>query len=311
MSQQGNNLHPIKLVFHPIYSQLDLPRNHRFPILKYQTLHDTALFHYSQLVDIERVNEPVSTAMLKQVHDIDYIKQFIAGTIDDKRMKRIGFPWSEQFVKRTRTAVAGTIKTAELAFEHGVAINLTGGYHHAHPGFGSGFCVFNDLVLAAKNLITQGKAQRVLIFDCDVHQGDGTATSAATDHNIFSCSIHCEKNFPSRKQQSDWDIGLAKNLTDKSYLEKVNNTLFAAIHSFRPDFIIYDAGVDIHEDDDLGLLNISTQGIYDRDLMVFNTAKQHQIPIAAVIGGGYQRDIDALTQVHMQLIHAAVSVYKN
>lgn len=299
----------LQLVFHPIYSQLTLPRNHRFPIEKYQSLHDRALQAYSPHIEINTVKKPVETAILSLVHDDNYIEEFITGTLSEKAMKRIGFPWTEQFVLRTLTAVAGTIRTAELAAEHGIAINLTGGYHHAHPSFGSGFCVFNDLTLAAKQLKEQGKANRILIFDCDVHQGDGTATCAEDEPEIFTCSIHCEKNFPARKQQSDWDLGLDKHLNDDDYLEFVEETLTVAINSFKPDFIIYDAGVDIHQDDDLGLLNISTEGVFKRDKLVFQQAKHNHIPCMAVIGGGYQRDIDALTDVHMQLIHAALDTY--
>lgn len=302
-------MHTLPLIFHPIYSQLKLAKNHRFPIEKYQSLHDQALAEYPEKVDIHTVTGMISRSELADVHTSNYIEEFIGGTIPEKQMKRIGFPWTEQFVKRTRTAVAGTLLTAKTAAEHGVAINLTGGYHHAHPDFGSGFCVFNDLVIAAKQLIKEGKANRVLIFDCDVHQGDGTATCAELEPDIFTCSIHCEKNFPARKQNSDWDLGLDRELNDEDYLESVEQTLQTAIASFKPDFILYDAGVDIHKDDDLGLLNITTQGVLQRDLLVFEAAKRIEVPIAAVIGGGYQRDINALTQVHMQLIHAAIKTY--
>lgn len=299
----------LPLIFHPIYSQLTLARNHRFPIEKYQALHDQALTTYPNSIEIKEVSSLISRDSLAEVHHQDYIENFISGDIDEKAMKRIGFPWTEQFVKRTRTAVSGTLLTAKVAAEQGIAINLTGGYHHAHPGFGSGFCVFNDLVIAAKQLIQEGKANRVLIFDCDVHQGDGTATCAENESEIFTCSIHCEKNFPARKQTSDWDVGLDRELTDKDYLGIVTQTLESAVSSFKPDFIFYDAGVDIHVNDDLGLLNVTTEGVLLRDKVVLQTAKDAKIPIAAVIGGGYQRDITALTDVHMQLIHAAVSTY--
>ena len=302
-------LSSLPLVFHPIYSQLQLAKNHRFPIEKYLALKNSAQEKYSNSVSFHSPDGIVSVEQLTTVHALAYVEEFIHGQISDKAMKRIGFPWSEQFVKRTRTAVAGTIKTGHLAVEHGIAINCTGGYHHAHPDFGSGFCVFNDLVLTAKELISNGKANKILIFDCDVHQGDGTATCAENEVDIFTLSIHCEKNFPTRKQQSDWDIGLEKKLTDEEYLPVVQESIITAINSFRPDFIIYDAGVDIHQDDDLGLLNISTDGIYQRDKMVFETAKQANIPIMAVIGGGYQRDITALTKVHMQLVDAAISCF--
>jgi acetoin utilization deacetylase AcuC-like enzyme len=299
----------LPLIFHPIYSQLDLPKNHRFPIEKYLSLKDAAIQTHSSLVNIHLVEHPITQSQLVQIHDTDYINDFINNRLSEQEMKRIGFPWSEQFVQRTLTAVGGTLQAAMLAVDTGVAINLTGGYHHAHPNFGSGFCVFNDLSIAAQTLIEHGKVNRVLIFDCDVHQGDGTATCVAENPNIFSLSIHCEKNFPTRKQQSDWDIGLDKYLNDDAYLSYAYEALTTALHSFKPDFIIYDAGVDIHKDDDLGLLNISTQGIYQRDTMVFNLAKKYGIPVVAVIGGGYQRDIDALTMVHMQLINAAIDTF--
>lgn len=299
----------LPLVFHPIYSQLNLAKNHRFPIEKYLSLKDAAIKQHGEKVNINLVEQPITKELLNQVHQTDYIHSFLTNQLTDKEMKRIGFPWSEQFINRTLTAVGGTLQTAKLATEHGIAINLTGGYHHAHPDFGSGFCVFNDLAIAAHTLIDEGRVNRVLIFDCDVHQGDGTATCVADNPNIFSLSIHCEKNFPSRKQQSDWDIGLDKKLEDEAYLTQVNDALISAFYSFKPDFIIYDAGVDIHKDDDLGLLNVTTQGIYQRDVIVFKLAKQNNIPIMAVIGGGYQRDINALTNVHMQLINSAVDTF--
>ena len=295
----------LQTVFHPIYSQLTLPKNHRFPIDKYQFLHDKSLAVFSDSIYVNDVESPVTKETLGLIHSKEYIESFLTGNIDPKAMKRIGFNWSQQFVDRTRYAVAGTIKTARLALEHNIAVNFTGGYHHAHPTFGSGFCVFNDLSIAAKVAIEESLASRVLIFDCDVHQGDGTATCVEDEQSIFSLSIHCEKNFPSRKQQSDFDLGLEKHLLDKEYLTHVKDALLSALVAFKPDFIIYDAGVDIHVNDDLGLLDISTEGIYQRDKMVFETAKAHNIPIMAVIGGGYQRDIAALTEVHFQLIKAA------
>ena len=303
------SLAKLPLVFHPIYSQLKLAKNHRFPIEKYLALKQESEQQYPTNIEFHSPDKIVSVEQLSTVHQLSYINEFISGDINEKAMKRIGFPWTEQFVKRTRTAVAGTIKTGHLAVEYGIAINCTGGYHHAHPDFGSGFCVFNDLVITAKELIEQGKVNRVLIFDCDVHQGDGTATCTENEANIFSLSIHCEKNFPTRKQQSDWDIGLGKHLNDDEYFEQVRTTLTTAINSFKPDFIIYDAGVDIHQDDDLGLLNITTDGIYQRDKFVFETVKQLDIPVMAVIGGGYQRDIEALTKVHIQLVNAAIDCF--
>lgn len=291
------------LVFHPIYSQLPLPPRHRFPIEKYQGIRD-ALVAKGIDSDRFRAPSPVSTSLLNDYFAPDYVNALVSGVLDDKAMRRIGFPWSEHLIKRSLTAVAGTILTAELAVEHGQALNLTGGYHHAFADFGSGFCLFNDLFLAAKTMQKHKHIDNVLIIDLDVHQGDGTAKLAQDDKSIFTLSIHGEKNFPHRKQQSDLDIGLAKGAKDDQYLETVEQALLLASRQFQPDAIIYDAGVDIHENDDLGHLCISTEGVYQRDKMVYDFCKSLDIPVAGVIGGGYQRDIDALVDVHLQLYRA-------
>ena len=203
------------------------------------------------------------------------------------------------------TAVGGTLLTAKLALEQGKALNLTGGYHHAFANFGSGFCMVNDLYLAALQMLQNANIDKVLIFDCDVHQGDGTAKLASGNPQIYTVSIHGEKNFPHRKQRSDLDFGLAKGTKDAEYLDTVDVALNLAINTFQPDAVIYDAGVDIHVNDDLGHLDISTEGVYVRDKLVFDHCKQKGLPVAAVIGGGYQRDISALVKVHLQLFRAA------
>lgn len=295
-------MHP--LVFHPIYSQLTLPTRHRFPIEKYQGIRDALA---TRGVDDKHFYqpEPLPVDTLLAHYNSDYVNALIAGSLDPKAMRRIGFPWSEQLIKRTLTAVAGTCQTAALAIETGKALNLTGGYHHAFADFGSGFCLFNDLYLAAKTMQGYGHIDTVMIIDLDVHQGDGTAKLAENDASIFTLSLHGEKNFPHRKQTSDLDIGLPKRAGDDEYLTTLEQALTLAFRQCQPDAIIYDGGVDIHENDDLGLLNITTPGVLARDKMVFAAARQKGLPIAAVIGGGYQRDIAALVEVHLQLYRAA------
>lgn len=292
------------LVFHPIYSQLDLPQRHRFPIEKYQGIRD--------ILTAKGVSEryfhqptPIQPRDLRQVFNPQYVTQLVAGRLEPKAMRRIGFPWSAQLIQRSLTAVGGTVLTAELALAHGKALNLTGGYHHAFANYGSGFCLFNDLYLAALTMLQKPNIDKVLIFDCDVHQGDGTAKLAENNPHIYTVSVHGEKNFPYRKQTSDLDFNLAKGTTDCEYLDTVEGALQLALNACVPDAVIYDAGVDIHIDDDLGHLNISTQGVYQRDCLVFDTCKRKGLPIAAVIGGGYQRNIDALVNVHFQLYRAA------
>jgi acetoin utilization deacetylase AcuC-like enzyme len=223
-------------------------------------------------------------------------------------MRRIGFPWSEFLIQRSLLSVGGTIRTMQLALQHGVALHLSGGYHHAFAAEGAGFCLFNDLAVAAAMALQQG-VDKVLIFDCDVHQGDGCALIFADEPRVVTASLHGEKNFPARKQQSDWDIGLPTHCDDSQYLEALHQSLSYLLALHQPDLVLYDAGVDIHQDDDLGLLQISTAGIYQRDLQLFRACKDAQIPVAAVIGGGYQRNIQKLTVVHSQLFRAASNVW--
>ena len=294
----------IPLVFHPIYSQLSLPERHRFPIEKYVGIRDELI---TRGVSPSRFSTPtpVSNEELTRFYSPKYVEELTTGTLDKKAMRRIGFPWSEQLIERSRTAVAGTIQTANLAIETGKALNLTGGYHHAFADFGSGFCLFNDLYLAAKAMQSHAGMDNVLIIDLDVHQGDGTAKLAENDDDIFTLSLHGEKNFPHRKQVSNIDIGLPKAAEDDEYLSTLEQAITLAFRQFQPDAIIYDAGVDVHINDDLGLLNISTQGVFERDKTVFDLAEREGLPIATVIGGGYQRDIAALVDVHIQLYRAA------
>ncbi|WP_102797900.1 histone deacetylase family protein [Bowmanella denitrificans] len=294
----------IPLVFHPIYSQLALPYRHRFPIEKYQAIRD-ALQQQGVPDSWFFLPEALDPRQLTHVFDADYLQQLCSGSLDVKAMRRIGFPWSQQLIRRTLTAAGGTVLTAQLALQYGKAINLTGGYHHAFADFGSGFCMLNDLYLAALAMLSAPGIDRVLVFDCDVHQGDGTAKLAQGDNRIVTVSLHGEKNFPHRKQLSDMDFPLPKGTEDKAYLDTLDTALTLAINLYRPDAVIYDAGVDVHIDDDLGHLHLSTQGVYQRDKLVFDTCADKSLPIAAVIGGGYQRDIAALTQVHLQLFSAA------
>lgn len=294
------------LVYHPCYSELALPITHRYPIGKYRALYQHLL---ALGVPAQHFSEPTALApsALTPVHCADYVKALCQGTYDAKAMRRIGFPWSEQLISRSLTSTSGTLLAAELALQHGMAIHLSGGYHHAFHNAGSGFCLFNDLAVTAYAMQQRGVGP-ILIFDLDVHQGDGTAQIFAANEQIITASIHCEKNFPARKQVSNWDIGLSLDCTDSAYLEAVVQSLESLLNWYQPELVLYDAGVDIHQADDLGLLHISTSAIAQRDLLVLQSCQQRQIPVAAVIGGGYQRDLTALTAVHLQLFKAAFTL---
>ncbi|WP_028110293.1 histone deacetylase family protein [Ferrimonas futtsuensis] len=295
-------------VYHPIYSQLVLPPSHGFPITKYRHLYD----HLTTTVAPGRLlwhrPDSLDPRRLSLCHSDDYANAFLTNRLSDKAIRRMGFPWSETLVARTLASVSGTCLTAELALEHGLALHLSGGYHHAHFDFGSGYCVFNDLVLAAEQALTHPGIDRVLIFDLDVHHGDGTAALCASRPEIISCSVHCESNFPSRKPPSDLDFPVEKGVGDSAYLQTVDQALTLALRLHSPDLVIFDAGVDVHKDDRLGHLQVSDEGLRQREQLVLSKCRDSAIPLACVIGGGYDRDPDSLTRRHAQLFRAALTL---
>ena len=304
----------LPLIYHTMYSQFPLPEGHRYPIMKYQYLYDAIIEKTQRESDWrDKVAlfspEALTFADIKQVHGDEYVEQLATGTLPANKMRRIGFPWSAQLVQRTLTSAAGTVLTAKLAIEHGVAIHLSGGYHHAHKDFGSGFCLFNDLVLAAHFALQSEDINKVLIIDSDVHHGDGTATLCQGRDDIITLSFHCDKNFPARKPDSDFDVPLTRDTDDDTFLTTFKQVVEMAVNLHQPDLVIYDAGVDLHQDDELGYLNISTPAIYQRDYFLFSTMKSRGIPVAAVVGGGYRTEQTALVPVHFQLIQAAFDIY--
>ncbi|HAS6458882.1 TPA: histone deacetylase [Vibrio parahaemolyticus] len=299
----------LPLIYHPIYSKLELPEGHRYPIMKYQYLYEEV----RRDVQAEWVQffEPqaLSIEAIKRVHDAEYVDLLAQGNMPAAKMRRIGFPWSEALITRTLTSAAGTLLAAEKALEHGIALHLSGGYHHAHKDFGSGFCLFNDLVIAAKHMLDNEHVDKILIIDSDVHHGDGTATLCQEEPDIVTLSFHCDKNFPARKPQSDLDVPLAKGTDDETFLMTFKEVVEMALNLHRPDMVIYDAGVDIHQDDELGYFDVSTQAIFERDRFLFQLMKNRGIPVAAVVGGGYRTNHADLVPIHMQLIKAAREVF--
>ncbi|TLX47163.1 histone deacetylase [Pseudoalteromonas phenolica] len=293
----------LPLVYHPNYSFSFDPK-HRFVMSKFANLYNEV--KSMGLIGGNLVQPELgSPSPLELVHCEDYIWDLWRNQLDDKTMRRIGLPWSEQLMARTFTAPLGTLKTAELALKHGVACHLAGGTHHAHYDFGSGYCMVNDLAYTSTTLIQQGKVNNVLVFDLDVHQGDGTAAMLKHNPYVFTCSIHCEKNFPFRKHDSDLDIGLENHLEDAAYLNIVQETLTGLIEDLNPDLVLYDAGVDVWEQDTLGKLNISWQGLEKRDALVLKTCQSKGVPVATVIGGGYDKDHLRLAKRHAIVVKQA------
>lgn len=296
------------VVYHPDYVA-PLPNVHRFPMPKFEILRDLLL--RDKVVEPEQIFEPElpDLKLIQLVHTPEYVRAYREGTLGHKAQRRIGLPWSKALAHRTQIAIGGTILAAKLALEYGCACNTAGGTHHAFPDYGSGFCIFNDLAIAARTLQSQNLVEKVLIVDCDVHQGDGTAYIFRDDESVFTFSMHCEANFPGKKQQSDLDIPLPIGLDDDGYLQILASHLADLLTTVKPDLVLFDAGVDTHVSDRLGKLSLSDQGIYRRERLVLSTCQAAGCPVASVIGGGYGNDMSALVYRHSLLHRAAKEVY--
>lgn len=298
----------VPLIYHPDYV-VPLPADHRFPMAKFGQIFESLVAEF--LIPSTYIFRPEIPPQywIELVHDPNFVNGYLLGTLDAFAQRRIGLPWSDALVIRTMTAVGGTILTARLALEHGVAVNSAGGTHHAFPAFGSGFCIFNDFAIAARVLMQELLVSRVLIVDLDVHQGDGTAFIFAQDPTVFTFSMHCEKNFPYRKQASNLDVPLSVGTTDADYLLTLAQTLPKMLDTFMPDLVLYNAGVDPHQEDALGKLALTDVGIFQRDSYVLEACARRKLPIACVIGGGYDPNLEALVQRHTSLYRSAQQVF--
>ncbi|MEK7342743.1 MAG: histone deacetylase [Pseudomonadota bacterium] len=247
---------------------------------------------------VRHTPEPMPRAWIEAVHDPDYVEQVMTLTVPPEKERRIGFAVTERVMRRSLLSPGGTWAAAKLAMIHGYAANAAGGSHHALADTGAGYCVFNDLAIAANRLIAEGDAARILILDLDVHQGDGTASLLAGRSDIFTLSIHAEKNFPVRKARSTLDIGLPDKTGDDAYLAILAETLPPVLADFAPDLILYQAGVDPHGDDRLGRLALTDAGLDARDRYVMRQARARGIPVASTMGGGYGADRMAVAHRH-------------
>jgi len=298
----------LPIVFHPDFVA-PLPPAHRFPMPKYGAIYRALVRDGIAGLDQFHIPEPVSRDWVEFIHASHYVESFLAGMLDARAMRRIGLPWSEMLVKRTCTAAGGVVLTARLALQAGIACSTAGGTHHAFPDFGAGYCIFNDLAVTTCVLQAESLVRRVLIVDLDVHQGDGTAAIFANAPSVFTFSIHCGANFPVRKQLSDLDVDLPQGVEDDAYLARLRNMLPDLLSQVKPDLILYDAGVDPHRDDKLGKLALTDAGLYARDRFVLHTCVAAGYPVACVIGGGYDADIDRLARRHCLLHRAATDVF--
>ena len=291
------------LIFATDHFVLPLPPGHRFPMAKYACLRERVA-----AIAPERMREPpaATDAELARAHDPAYVQAVAAGTLDERAMRRIGFPWSPAMVERSRRSTGATIAACRSALAHGIGINLAGGTHHAHRDFGEGFCVFNDAAVAARAMQAEGLAERVMIVDLDVHQGDGTAAIVGDDPTIHTLSIHGRNNFPFRKQSSRQDVELDDGTGDDAYLATLRAVLPLALSASRPDLAIYLAGADPFVGDRLGRLSLSKDGLTARDAHVLDTLRAAGVPVAIAMAGGYAEDIDDIVDIHFATVCAAL-----
>lgn len=282
-----------------------LPQGHRFPIVKYERLRQRVIAE--GLVPPGQLHEParVSREALLRVHQAEYVDRVTTGALSAAEQRRLGFPWSEALVERSYRAVGGTCAAVSAALEHGVAINLAGGTHHAFPGHGEGFCVFNDVAVAIREAQAGGRIARATVVDLDVHQGNGTHAIFAGDPHVFTFSMHGRRNFPFHKVPGRLDIELDDHTGDETYLALLAEALPRVLAEASPDLMVYLAGADPHIGDRLGRLALSFDGLARRDAMVLHAAREVGIPVAITIAGGYGRDIEETVEVHCRTVRVA------
>lgn len=284
---------------------LPLPDGHRFPMQKYAMLRRRVVGSGLLAATDLHVPEPASDDEILRVHDADYLEKVRSGRLTESEVRRIGFPWSPEMVERSRRSSGATSAACRAALTDGVAVNLAGGTHHAFADHGEGYCVFNDSAIAARAMQAEGLARRVVVLDCDVHQGNGTAAIFAGDTSVYTFSIHGAKNFPLRKQVSDLDVPLEDRTGDLGYLDALERGLRQAIDESRADLAIYVSGADPYEQDRFGRLALSKQGLAERDRMIFDFCNGAGLPVAVTMAGGYARQIADVVDIHYQTIHAA------
>jgi acetoin utilization deacetylase AcuC-like enzyme len=295
----------VPVVHHPAYVA-PLPPSHRFPMPKFGRLFTYLGEAGLVLPDQVRRPEPAPRGWLELAHTPGYVTAVLEQRLDAEAERRLGLPVSPALALRSRCAVGGTVLAARLALEHGLACNTAGGSHHAHAGFGSGFCVFNDVAVAARVLLAEGLIGRALVVDLDVHQGDGTAEIFERDPRVTTFSVHCRTNFPARKRQSDLDVALDPGAGDRPYLDLLETLLPPLLDRARPDLVLYNAGVDPHRDDRLGRLALTSEGLRERDSLVLAVCRSRGLPLCCVVGGGYSTDIEELVRRHA-ILHEVIA----
>ena len=298
----------LKIANHSIYKH-PLPEGHRFPMLKYELLPQQLL--YEGTCTIKNFFEPSipNDAAILKVHTASYYQDLKNLTLEARAARKIGFPLSENLVKREIIIADGTIKASAYALQYGIAMNIAGGTHHAYSNRGEAFCLLNDQAIAAQFILDEKKVNKVLIVDLDVHQGNGTAQIFENDARVFTFSMHGKSNYPFKKEKSDLDIALPNGTEDEEYLSILKSTLPKLIAEQQPDFIYYLCGVDVLKTDKLGCLSLSLEGCKERDRFVLETCKTQDLPVMCSMGGGYSPEIKTIIEAHANTFRLAQNLF--
>lgn len=289
---------------------LPLPEGHSFPAPKYLRLLERLQAAGLAPDGALHQAQPASQEALLRVHSADYVGRMLRGEMTEKEMRRIGFPWSPALVDRALRSVGATLEACRAALAEGAAANLGGGTHHAYPDHGEGYCVFNDVAVAARAMQAEGRLRRVVVLDCDVHQGNGTAAIFAGDNSVFTFSVHGQKNFPFHKEQGDLDIALPDGSGDAAYLAAVEEGTRQALERANADFAIYIAGADPFEGDRLGRMAVSKAGLGRRDRLALGMCRAAGLPVVIVMGGGYARQIEDIIDIQIETIRVAIELWE-
>lgn len=286
---------------------LPLPDGHRFPMSKYRLLRERIVQDGILAQENLIVPDAATDEAILRCHDASYLERVKNGQLSRKEILRIGFPWSEGLVERSRRSSGATICAARTALTEGISANLAGGTHHAGRNFGAGYSVFCDSAIAARAMEAEGLVEKVAVIDCDVHQGNGTADVTRSDNSIYTFSIHGERNFPFRKIEGDLDIGLADETGDAVYLDTLEIAVGRILSTFQPDLVIYQSGADPYVGDKLGKLSLTKAGLAARDHMVLSMCRAEDLPVAVTMGGGYAENVDDIVDIHVETIRIATS----
>ncbi|MCU0420958.1 MAG: histone deacetylase [Cyclobacteriaceae bacterium] len=288
---------------------LPLPANHRFPMSKYEVLPQQLMYEGTAKSENFFAPRAADLQAVLRVHDRDYVHRLFALSLTDREVRRTGFPLTRALVEREVTIMQGTVESALFARQYGVAMNIAGGTHHAFADRGEGFCLLNDIAIAAQYLLDHQLARQILIVDLDVHQGNGTAQIFRDEPRVFTFSMHGANNYPLQKERSNWDIGLPDFTNDAFYLKTLDAALKQLLDTVQPDFIFFQSGVDILETDTLGKLAVTRQGCKQRDRLVLELAKRHHIPLVASMGGGYSPDFRDIIEAHANTFRLAQEIF--